>query len=199
MKGLLLIVLLVFLGWLLWPGSTPTPASRAHSTAGEAPLSPEQVAENIAANEAAMAEVAERQAREAAEAAATAPLMPLSGRIRVNSAGTPELTIRVRSRDRRTIDAFRFSAEVFDNFGDPAMTTRPSRLRPATNVILLQNQADRRSDRVSPRGTKTLGHWSLFHNESARKARITITSVHFTNGETWTGSVTQELNPLAPE
>lgn len=109
-------------------------------------------------------------------------LVPVSSRVRENIIGTPELQITVRNETARAIDGFRFSAVCFDNFGDVQRHRIHHDDRP------FRGSSD---DTVRGRAERSLGWWTLYDFPLCTRARVTITEVHFVDGERWTGAAVQ--------
>lgn len=120
-----------------------------------------------------------------------APLAPLRSVVRRNSAGVTELEIVVRSQDARVIDGVRFVGECYDNFN-----TRIQRRFARGGDDYVRGSSDLT---IRPRSERRIGVWSLFDFPGCTKHIATITEVHFTNGETWSGIVRQQEDPREPE
>ena len=125
-----------------------------------------------------------------------APLVALRTIVRRNSAGTSEVTLMVRNRSRKTIDAFRFSTELFNGFNERIVSRDVRLFRRGTdpNFRGAANDAT-----VRPGQERRVGTWSAFDHEGAVKGITTITQVHFSDNSTWEGAARQEHDPREPE
>lgn len=132
---------------------------------------------------------------EESAAAATGPaeLIPLEAIVEPARFSGRQLRVRVRNNSTKTIDGFRFQVELFDAFNEPASYSRPRRSVQA-NLLLAES-----SVAVPPGEPQTIGTWELRDFPSAVKGIVTITGAHFLDNSTWQGSVTQELDPRAPQ
>lgn len=121
-----------------------------------------------------------------------APVELIRSSVYRNSAGTSELTLYLRNADRRrTIDGFRFHAECYDNFNARVI---PEAWRRSTPAFRGESDA-----RVRPRSERRVGVWPMYDFDGCTKAIGFITSVHFTDGTSWDGYVTQQVDPREPE
>lgn len=124
------------------------------------------------------------------------PLVPLSARVRINSAGTSEVQVRVKNTTRKTIDGFRFWVYLYDSFNEPTLVSRG---RDRSQCNAMEMRADGRGARVGAGETRTVGDWSAFNHSGAVKGIVVITGVHFTDNTTWEGEAVQALDPRKPE
>ena len=126
-------------------------------------------------------------------AAEPPPLVPISSHLVPNIIGQPELLFTVRQSGTRTIDGMQFRAELFNNFNDPVM----HRIRGEDNVYVGESD-----ERLAPRPrapVRVMARWTLHSFDTATKAIVTITRVHFTDGSSWEGAARQEVDPRIPE
>lgn len=128
------------------------------------------------------------------DAPATGPaqLIPLEVIVEATPYSGWQLRVRVRNDSDKTVDAMRFRVELFDAFNQPVPTLRPIRSVPG-NLLLAES-----STPVRPGESRTLGPYELRDFPGTRKGMVTITSVHFLDNSTWSGSVTQTVDPRAP-
>lgn len=130
--------------------------------------------------------VRKKQEREEAEAEARRPPLEIM-RIYMsrNSIDVPEINIRVRNTKDRVIDAFEVNVIAFD-----AYDRKVSRFGDGVFNGISQSHT------ISP-GQSRLVTWTLHELENGRKFKLTLISVHFTDGTVWRPSSDQDVSQWA--
>ncbi len=117
------------------------------------------------------------------------PIRVLRSRVRINSAGTPELTIILKNTTRKTVDGFKFQVRCFNNFNDPVLNRMRRRSDEYSGIS---------SDTIRAGQQRSLGTWSLFDFPTCSKAIVVITDAHFADNTLWEGVSRQEEDPREP-
>lgn len=104
--------------------------------------------------------------------ASNQPVAPSSIKIGPDEVGITEVNVSFKNVSQKNVDAIEFVVLKFDNFG------KPSDRDNVTSVLTMQGNA-------APSGNLSAG-WTLFaDSKKARKAKVVVKQVHFTDGTVW--------------
>lgn len=99
----------------------------------------------------------------------------VSSTVTPNGIGTPILELIIKNNSKNTVDALDFEAWLYNNYDEPVGEWNIAKNKPFRDII---------QEKIAPGASGTFTFNLAVYDQATKAEDVTITKVHFTNGET---------------